>query len=82
MRDFAMPQAASFPSIFHERIDDIERRALHAGLNLTAICKSIGISRSTPDRWRRRIPRTIAIIDEMEACVATAEKKKAAKPNS
>ena len=69
-------EAASFSAVFRKRVDDIERRALHAGTSLTAICKGIGISRATPDRWRREIPRTIEIVDEMERFVAGVEKRR------
>lgn len=71
-------QVPLFSAAFLAKLDDIELRALNAGLNLTAMCKSMHISRSTPDRWRRRIPRTIAIIDQMEKCVLEAERKKRA----
>lgn len=65
-----------FAKVFADELDDIERRALQAGTNLTAICKEIGISRSTPDRWRRRSPKTIRLVDKMKACVVEAEKRR------
>jgi len=75
-----MPKEAvkpnSFAEVFRERINEIERRALKAGTSLTATCKGVGVSRATPDRWRRKIPRTVAIIDEMEAWVSRIEKKR------
>lgn len=64
-----------FEKIFREYLDDIERRALRVGINLTAVSRSVKISRSTPDRWRRAVPRTIKILDEMDQCVIDAEKK-------
>jgi transposase-like protein len=67
-----------FSKIFQDELDEIERRALKAGTNLTAICRQLGISRSTPDRWRRNDPKTIRIIDQMREFVAKAERKKAA----
>jgi len=67
----------SFSKLFREYLDDIERRALRAGINLTSVSKSIKISRSTPDRWRRKSPRTVAILDQMDRCVSEAEKRKA-----
>jgi transposase-like protein len=71
-----MADQTDFSSVFLKRVDDIERRALRAGTSLTAICKAIGISRATPDRWRRQVPRTIAIVDEMENWVDEIEKKR------
>lgn len=66
--------ATSFSKLFNDRLDDIERRALKAGTNLTAVCKDIGISRSTPDRWRRYPPRTVVIIEQLDECVSSYEK--------
>lgn len=71
--------ATPFSKVFNDRLDDIERRALKVGSNLTAVCKAIGISRSTPDRWRREMPRTIEILEQMDQCVAGKEKEKARK---
>lgn len=69
-------KAADFSQVFRERIDQIERRALKVGTSLTGICRGIGISRATPDRWRRDIPRTIEIVDQMEGWLDKAEKEK------
>jgi hypothetical protein len=71
-----VPAATPFSKIFHEKLNDIERRALKIGSNLTAVCREIHISRSTPDRWRRDLPRTIEILEEMDACVSALEKGK------
>lgn len=71
-----MAQGAVFSTVFLERLNDVERRALHAGTSLTAVCKGIGISRATPDRWRHEVPRTIEIVDEMERWLDEVEKKK------
>jgi hypothetical protein len=72
--------AAPFSEAFQKRLDDIERRALRAKTNLTAVCKALNISRSTPDRWRRKVPRTIEIIEQMEQFVSEAEKRQDARP--
>lgn len=71
-----MAEQTAFSTVFLKRVDDIERRALRAGTSLTAICKGIGISRATPDRWRREVPRTIEIVDEMERWMDNVEKKR------
>jgi len=68
------PAAIPFSKVFNDRLDDIERRALTVGSNLTEICRDIGISRSTPDRWRRETPRTIEILEEMEQRVTVKER--------
>jgi hypothetical protein len=63
----------SYSKEFITNLNDLERRALLAGTNLTAISKEIGISRATPDRWRRRIPKTLKILDQIEARVIAKE---------
>jgi hypothetical protein len=59
----------TFGEVFRERIDKIEQDAHAKGINLTVVCKESGVSRATPDRWRRRLPKTIEIIDNMERVV-------------
>lgn len=74
----AVATDSQFSQVFLTRIDNIERRALQLGTSLTAICKGVGISRATPDRWRRQIPRTIEIVDAMEKWTEEFAKKKRA----
>ena len=62
--------AATFDDVFKERIKKIEADAREVGLNFTSICKKAGISRATPDRWQRDIPKTIKIVAKMEEIVA------------
>lgn len=69
---------ASFEKIFSDYLNNLELRALTAGTNLTAICRELKISRSTPDRWRRATPRTVVIVDQLRESVERAEKKKLA----
>lgn len=64
------PTKLAFGKVFHDRIDRIVGDAKAAGVNLTVVCKDAGISRATPDRWRRKLPKTIAIIERMEQVVA------------
>ena len=65
-------QAPSFEAVFRSRIMKIEEDARKVGMNFTTICKEAGISRATPDRWKRGTPRTIEIVDQMEKIVAKA----------
>ena len=60
----------TFTDVFKARIDKMETDARLAGLNLTTICKEAGISRATPDRWKKRPPKTVEIVTQMEAIVA------------
>lgn len=61
---------------FKARIAALEKHAIEAGLNLTEVCRQAGVSRATPDRWRKRTPKTIALVTQMEAIVAAAAAKK------
>jgi len=60
----------TFTDVFRERIAKIEADAKAKGLNWTTICQKAGMSRSTPDRWKRRPPKTISVITEVERIVA------------
>lgn len=62
----------TFEAVFRSRVAKIEADARAVGLNFTTICKEAGISRATPDRWKRGTPRTIEIVDQMEKIVAKA----------
>ena len=63
-----------FATTFLAQLDKIEEEAKAMGLNMTVICRGARVSRAGPVRWRRRVPRTIALIDRMAAVV---EKHKA-----
>lgn len=76
------PQAKkeSFGDVFLARLDKIVEDAEAAGINLTIVCALAGISRATPDRWRRNLPKTISLIETMEGIIeehrkSTAKKK-------
>lgn len=55
-----------FSDVFRDALDKIETDARKVDLNLTQLCKMTGISRATPDRWRKKMPKTIELIDEMQ----------------
>ena len=59
-----------FRDVFRQRIEKIETDARAVGLNLTSVCKEAGISRATPDRWKRSTPKTVEIVQKMEEIVA------------
>lgn len=54
---------------FKERVAKIESDAVAVGLNLTVICKEAGISRATPDRWRKKTPKTVLLIKKLEGII-------------
>lgn len=57
---------------FLARLDKMEADAKAKGLNLTVVCKHLGISRATPDRWKKERPKTVQLLDQMEKFVADA----------
>lgn len=59
-----------FGDVFRERLDRIETEARKVGLNFTSICEQAGISRATPDRWRRKLPKTVELVETMEKIIA------------
>ena len=58
-----------FEQVFLERLNAIEADAKRFGTNMTVVCADAGISRATPDRWRRSAPKTVEIVDKMESIV-------------
>lgn len=72
---------ATYEDEFRERIKKIETDANAVGINFTTICREAGISRATPDRWKRNTPKTVLIVTTMEAIVAKHRaEREAAKP--
>lgn len=66
----ATAKPLTYEDEFKARVSKLERDAQAAGLNLTAVCREAGVSRATPDRWRKKTPKTIALVTAMEAIVA------------
>lgn len=60
----------NFEELFRKRLEKIETDAREVGLNLTSVCQQAGISRATPDRWKRSTPKTIEIVARMESIVS------------
>ncbi len=59
-----------FIDAFRAQIRTIEDDAKACGLNWTLICKEAGISRATPDRWKKKAPKTVELIDRIREIVA------------
>lgn len=62
---------------FADRLSNIQKRGKAVGLNLTEICRKVGCSRATPQRWKAKPPETLLLMDRMEAVVAAAEQQQA-----
>ena len=67
----------TYATEFSARIRAIEARAIKAGTSLTALCRTSGVARSTPDRWRRAIPKTVAAVTAIEAELERMERAQA-----
>lgn len=60
-----------FEKTFQDTLDQLEADAKREGLTLTSICRDTGVSRATPDRWRKQPPKTIEILKRMQGIVET-----------
>lgn len=68
----------SFEAEFRSRLDNIIKRGNAVGLSVSKLCKLTGIARATPDRWRKKAPLSVTLVDKFEAEVAAAEREVAA----
>lgn len=71
-------KGTTFEDVFRQRIDEIKKRAAAAGTSITGLCEVTSMSRSTPDRWVIKAPKTIRLIDELEAALSKIEEQQAA----
>jgi hypothetical protein len=64
-------------STFYEsmvsRLANIEARAKALGSNMTQVCKATGVARVTYERWRQRPPKSVQLVDVLDAHVRTME---------
>ena len=67
---------ASFQEAFYGYLDEIDRRAHAQGLTMTDLCRESKVSRATPDRWRKELPKTIQNVCALEAVEQKHERKK------
>lgn len=65
----------TFEAEFKRRVDDIRARATAAGTSITALCQATGIARATPDRWAKRTPKTVELVDVLEQALVEAEQQ-------
>ena len=71
----------NFSEFFLAEIDRLEGSARMAGETLTSLCRRAGVSRETPERWRRKLPSTIERMERLNAALTNIiAEKKTAKP--
>ncbi len=66
--------AKKFVDEFIDAVNKMEEDAKKAGTNLTTICKLVGAGRATPDLWRKKPPKTIMLLTEMQKAVEEYKK--------
>lgn len=65
-----MTHQNTFTDAFRARIAKIEADAKACGLNWTSLCIQAGISRATPDRWKKKTPKTVEVVTKIENIIA------------
>lgn len=70
------PQPGTYAAEFLERLDRIDDGLELLQMPMSELCRRADVARSTPDRWRRIIPKTVEMLTRMEAEVG-AELRKA-----
>lgn len=68
----------TFSENFRSTLAEIESRAAALGENWTTLCKRAGISRTTPDRWKKSDPATVRAVTSVQKILSELEAKKAA----
>ena len=53
----------------------IKDRAKRANISLSQLCKGIGISRDTLEKWKKREPNTLVILEKLNAALSNAEEQ-------
>lgn len=66
-----------FKRTFQDTLDEIEAEAKAMGSSMTQVCAAAGISRTTPDRWKKHLPKTVRIVADMQAAIEKAQYDKA-----
>ncbi|EBJ6658323.1 hypothetical protein D0Q53_20620 [Salmonella enterica] len=62
---------------FNRRVKQLNERAKAAGTNITELCRIAGVSRTTPERWNKRVPKSISIFDLVfEALLGIEQERK------
>lgn len=67
--------AENFVQVFNKAVDQLETDAKRVGLTLTSICRQTGVSRATPDRWRKEVPKTVQLLGQMQDIVRQKEQE-------
>lgn len=66
----------TFSENFRSALADIEARAAAVGENWTTLCRRAGISRTTPDRWKKSDPATVRAVSKVQEILTAIESEK------
>ncbi|MBZ0058708.1 MULTISPECIES: hypothetical protein [Leclercia] len=61
---------------FNRRVKQLSERAKAAGTNVSELCRIAGVSRTTPERWNKRVPKSITIFDSVFQALLDLERAK------
>ena len=64
---------------FQAAVVALESDAKKVGLTITSICRETGVSRATPDRWKREAPTTVQLLAKMQALVERKKRERGIK---
>lgn len=73
---------STFEAEFYRRVEMIKERAKAAGTNITQLCRIAEVSRTTPERWEKRVPKSITILDQMFNALLDIEAERRAKEDA
>jgi len=58
-----------FEAVFKDTLRKLEKDAQAAGTNLTELCRETGVSRASPDRWKKQTPKTVRNVALLQRAV-------------
>lgn len=58
-------------------IRSLKTRCAAAGTNLTEVCRVAGVDRSLPERWKKRLPKSLEVLNALETALNEIEAKQA-----
>lgn len=67
------PKEGSAEASFLQRLDSVEARGKKLGLTMPQVTAGAGVARATPERWRRKVPQSVLLMDKLEAFLTSAE---------
>jgi len=70
-------RVGTFADVFDARIESIRQRLEASGASWAELCTLAKVSRAQPVRWSAETPKTIKLVDQLEAALIQIEKRRA-----